>query len=42
MSKMEHAPSVTLEPHNEDDLWKTIKGFRDAGFLNEIPVISGK
>jgi sugar phosphate isomerase/epimerase len=32
ISKMNTKPIITLEPHSDEDLWKTLDGFRAAGF----------
>jgi sugar phosphate isomerase/epimerase len=36
ISKMNTKPVITLEPHTEEDLWKTLDGFRDAGFPGAV------
>jgi sugar phosphate isomerase/epimerase len=33
ISGMDPKPLITLEPHTEEDLWKTFDGFRKAGLL---------
>ena len=33
VSKMKNPPIITLEPHSEDHLWRTLKGFEQTGLL---------
>lgn len=36
ISGMERKPLITLEPHNEEDLWETLKGFKKLGLYDML------
>ncbi|MFH0974416.1 MAG: sugar phosphate isomerase/epimerase [Spirochaetota bacterium] len=36
ISKANPKPVITLEPHSEEDLWKTLEGFHEKGLLESL------
>lgn len=42
MAAMRHTPLVTLEPHSEPDIWRTLDGFRRTGLFGALMKTCGR